>query len=195
MRRTRAAAQHGRYPRMQRIVDLLRRDEMDMRIHPPRRKDAPLARDDLGPRPDDDIDAGLRVRVPRLADLRDPPVAQAHIGLDDARPVHDHSIGDDRIHRARRPRDLALPHPVADHLAAAELHLLAIAQRIGTACGPLRDQVALHLDDQVGIAQPDTVAHRGTIHVGIGGAGNHMGHQITSRTRGSGTDSPDDLTD
>ena len=179
MGRPGAAAQHGGDAGMQRIVDLLGRDEMDMGIHPPRRQDAPLARDDLGPRADDHVDARLRIGIAGLADPGDPPVAQADIGLEDPRPVHDQGVGDDRVHRPTRAGDLALAHAIADDLAAAELHLFAIARGIGPAGRAFGDQVAFHLDDQVGIAQTKPVAHGGTIHVGIGGARDGKGHRIT----------------
>ena len=52
--------------------------------------------------------------------------------------------------------DLALPHAVADHLAAAELHFLAIDR-----------EIVLHFDDELGIRQPHLVAHRGAEHGGI----------------------------
>jgi hypothetical protein len=44
-------------------------------------------------------------------------------------------------------RHLALAHAVADHLAAAELHLLAIG-----------GEILLDLDDELGIGQPHLVA-------------------------------------
>ena len=165
MRGPGAAAQHGGQAGMQRIVDLLGADEMDMRVHPPCGQDAPLARDDLGARADDDVHPWLSIRVARLADLQDAPVAQSDVGLPDARMIHDQRVGDDRIRRPARAADLALPHAVADHLAAAELHLFAVS-----------GQVTLHLDDQIGIGQPDPVASGRPVHVGIAGAGNAGWH-------------------
>ena len=63
-------------------------------------------------------------------------------------------------------RDLALPHAVADHLAAAELHLLAIG---GT--------VLLDLDDEVGVGEAHAVAGGGAEHLGIDGTGDAGGHE------------------
>ena len=48
-----------------------------------------------------------------------------------------------------RARALALAHAVADHLAAAELHLLAVGR-----------EVLLDLDEQLGVGQPHAVARR-----------------------------------
>ena len=52
--------------------------------------------------------------------------------------------------------DLALAHAVADHLAAAELHLLAVAA-----------EVLLDLDDEVGVGEPHPIAGGGTEHLGV----------------------------
>jgi hypothetical protein len=69
---------------------------------------------------------------------------------------------------------LGLAHAVADHLAAAELHLLAIG-----------GQVALDLDPEVGVGEADLVAGRGAEHVGIGGAGDAGGHGRDERRAGA----------
>ena len=50
-----------------------------------------------------------------------------------------------------------LAHAVADHLAAAELHLLAVG-----------GEILLHLDDEVGVGEPHAVAGGGAEHVGVG---------------------------
>ena len=102
MRRPGAAAQHGGDARMQRVIDLLRADEMDVAVKPACGQNPPFARDRLGARADDNVDTGLGVGVARLADLVDPPVAQADIGLVDAGMIDDQRIGDDRIHRPSR---------------------------------------------------------------------------------------------
>ena len=52
---------------------------------------------------------------------------------------------------------LALAHAVADHLAAAELDLLAVDRVI-----------ALDLDQQLGVAQAHAVAGGGTEHLRVG---------------------------
>ena len=55
--------------------------------------------------------------------------------------------------------DLRLPHAVADHLAAAEFHLLAV-----------NGEILLHLDDEIGIGEPNAVSGGGAEHVGINAA-------------------------
>jgi hypothetical protein len=53
-----------------------------------------------------------------------------------------------------------LPHAVADHLAAAELHLLAVG-----------GEILLDLDDEIGVGEPHAVARGRAEHVGIDRAG------------------------
>ncbi len=96
----------------------------------------------------------------------------------------DQRVGDDGINGAVGARDLALPHAVADHLAAAELDLLAIDLRIpAAATGKCRThglggQVALDLDEEFGIGEPHPVARGGAEHGGVGGAGDLGGHVL-----------------
>ena len=54
---------------------------------------------------------------------------------------------------------LALAHAVADHLAAAELDLVAVDGVVG-----------LDLDDELGVAEAHAVARRRAEHVGVGAA-------------------------
>ena len=62
-------------PDMERIVHLLRADEVDMRVEGAGGEDAALPGDDLGPGADDDVDAvRLGVGVAGLADGVDAPV-------------------------------------------------------------------------------------------------------------------------
>ncbi len=65
------------------------------------------------------------------------PSLEADVGLVDAGVVDDQRVGDDGIDGAVGAGDLGLAHAVADHLAAAELHLLAVG-----------GEVPLHLDDR-----------------------------------------------
>ena len=161
-----ASAQHGGETRMQCILDLLRADIMDVAVKPTRREDAPFARDHLGTGANDNGHIGLGVGVSGFADGMDAPILQADVGLVDAGPIKDQRIGDHSINRARRARGLCLPHPVTDHLTAAEFHLLTV--RSG--------EVAFHLDDQVSIGQPHAVPGGGAIHGGIVRAGDFGGH-------------------
>src|SRR5690606_2059537 len=105
---------------------LLRADPVDVRVDAAGGEDASLAGDDLGARADDDVDARLNVRIAGLADGGNTPVLQADVGLHDAPVVDDEGVGDDGVDGALGAARLRLAHAVADHLAAAELHLLAV---------------------------------------------------------------------
>ena len=98
------AADQGRYARCDRVIDLLRTDEMDMRVDAPGGQDLAFAGDHLGAGPDDDVDARLDVRIAGLADLGDPAVGDRDVGLDDAPVVDDQRVGDDGVDRALRLR-------------------------------------------------------------------------------------------
>ena len=103
---------------------------------------------------------GLDVGIAGLAELRDPTILQRDVALDDAGPVDDQRVGDDGVgDLAHGSRALALPHAVADHLAAAEFHFLAVD-----------GEVALDLDDQVGVGEPHPVADRRAEHLRVGAA-------------------------
>ena len=158
-------------PEGQRLVDLLRADEVDVAVDRAGGDDHALGGDDLGAGPDDDVHARLHVRVAGLADGADARAAQADVGLDDAPVVDDQRIGDHAVHRLGRagPVDhLALAHAVADGLAAAEFDLFAVAagaQRV----------VLFDLDDQFGVGQAHAVADRRTVDLCIG-ASSDLGH-------------------
>src|SRR4029079_16353970 len=139
----------------QRVVDLLRRDEVNVRVDAAGGEQAALAGDDLRARPDHDVDTRLHVGVAGLADAVNAAVLDADVRLDDSADVEHDRVGDHRVGNAH-PASLALSHPVADHLAAAELHLLAVD-----------GVVALDLDHQVGVGEADAVAGGGTVHRGV----------------------------
>ena len=143
---------------------------MDMRVDAAGGDDLAFAGDRLGAGADDDVDPGLHVRVAGLADAGDAAVADADIGLDDAPMVDDDGVGDDGVDRAGGARRLALPHAVADHLAAAELDLLAVDRA-----------VAFDLDDELGIGKAQPVAGGRPEHRGIAAARQRIGHVTRSR--------------
>ena len=148
-------------PRGDGRLDLLRADEVDVRVDAAGRADPALAGDDLGARPDHQprIDAALGQRVAGLADGHDPALPDADVALDDPPVVDDHRVGDDQVavRRAHRLVERALVLPVPDRLAAAEDRLLAV---VGV--------VVLDLDDQLGVGQPDAVAVRRAVLLGVG---------------------------
>ena len=92
-----AAADHHGDAGVQRLLDLLRADEVDVAVDAAGGEDLALAGDRLRARADDDVDARLHVRVAGLADAGDAPVAQADVGFDDAAVVDDQRVGDDGV--------------------------------------------------------------------------------------------------
>lgn len=153
-----AAAEHRRDAACECFVDLLRADEVDMRIDTARGHDHAFARDDLRGRADRDVHVRLDVGIARLADSEDAPALDADVGLHDAPVIDDQRVGDDGIDHVGGDA-LRLAHAVANHLAAAELHFLAI-----------RGEVALDLDDEIGIGEAHAVAGGRAEHFGIGAA-------------------------
>src|SRR5207237_1026661 len=156
--RTRAAADEGGDAAGERHVHLLRADEMNMCIDAAGSQDQTFGGHRLGGRADDHVRRHARhhVGVAGLADAGDPPVLHADIGLVDAGPIDHERVGDYQIERVLITDTGRLSHAVAQHFATAELALVAV-----------HGVVALHLGNQIRIAEPDAIAFRGTVNVGV----------------------------
>ena len=152
LRRPRAPADDRGDPPAEGLLQDLGADEVDVAVDGPRGQDAPVAGDDLGGRADDQrgVDAVHGVGVAGLAQADDAPVPDPDVGLHHAPVVEDDGPGDDRVGRPLGPGGPALPHRLPDDLAPAEDGLVAA-----------RRPVLLHLDEQVGVGQPDAVADGG----------------------------------
>ena len=150
--RTGAAGDPGGDARAERLVDLLGCDQVHVAVDGAGGEDAAVAGDDLGGRADDQprVDAVHRVGVAGLAEGDDAAVPDADVGLDDAPVVEHHGAGDDQVERTLGAGGDALPHRLADDLAAAEDDLVAAVRAAAAVLG--------HLDEQVGVGQPDPVA-------------------------------------
>jgi hypothetical protein len=132
---------------------------VDVAVDAARCHDAPLGGNHLRGRSHDHAGTHARhdVGIPRLAHARDAAVFDADVRLHDAPVIEDQRIGDDEIEHAlgrRGPGRLA--HAVADHLAAAELHLVAIGR-----------EVALDLDHEIGVGEPDSIADGGAVEIRV----------------------------
>src|SRR6202034_4907971 len=79
-----AAAQHRGDAGHEGFVDLLRADEMDVRVETARSEDFALAGDDFGAGADDDGDVGLDVGIAGLADSKDIAILDADVGFYDS---------------------------------------------------------------------------------------------------------------
>jgi hypothetical protein len=160
-----AAAEHGGDAGVEGVVDLLGADEVDVAVDAARGEDAALGGDDLRAGADGMVTPGCVSGLPAL------PIAWMRPSRRRRRPCR--RPVQSRIRAlvstvSAAPfgaGELGLAHAVADDLAAAELDLLAVG-----------GEVALDLDDQVGVGEADPVAGRGAVHVGVGGAGDGGGH-------------------
>src|SRR2546429_6763477 len=173
-----AAADHGGHARHQRLVDLLRADEVDVRVDAAGGHDHALAGNDFGPGADGDVDPGLDVGVAGLAEAGDPPFLDRKVAFNDAPPVDHQRIGDHRVGAIFR-HTLALAHAVADDLAAAKFDFLTVDR-----------EVLLDLDDQLGVGEAYPIADRWPEHFDIGAATDL--HRFASRSTsaaGGGTGS------
>ena len=157
-----AAAEHGGHAAGQRFFDLLRADEVDVGVDAAGGDDVALALMISVPGPMTMSTPGCVSGLPALPMAAMRPRLQADVGLDDAPVVDDQRVGDARVSIVPLARGaLALRHAVADGLAAAELHLFAVA-------AGAQGVVFLDLDDQVGVGQAHAVADGGAEHFGVG---------------------------
>ena len=142
---------------------------MDVAVESSRGEDFSFAGNDVGAGTDHDGDAGLNIGIAGLADRENHAFLDRDVGFHNAPVIDDQRVGDDGIDRALPVGDLGLPHAVADHLAAAEFHLLAID-----------GEILLDLDDEIGVGQPHLVAGGGPEHVGIDGTFDFVTHAMRS---------------
>ncbi len=142
---------------------------MDVAVETTGGEDLAFTRDDIRARTDDDGHARLNVRIAGLTDGADVAFLDGDIGFHDAPVVDNQRIGDDGVGRTLPVGDLALAHAVADHLAAAEFHLLTVD-----------GEILFDLDDQIGVGQTHAVAGGGTEHVGINRAFDFYRHLLGS---------------
>ena len=106
-----------------------------------------------------------------MADADDAAVLHADIRFDDTEDgIEDEGVGDDEVERLGVGGGGRLAHAVADDLAAAELDLVAVAAALG-------DEVALDLDEQIGVGKPHLITDGGTEHLGVLAAGKFEAHE------------------
>ena len=132
---------------------------MNMRVDAAGGDDHPLGGDHLRGDADDHPgrDARHHRRVTGLADARDPAVLDAEVRLVDAGPIDHHRVGDHQIECIRGGHAGGLTHAIAQHLAAAELALVAV-----------HGVIALDPRDERRVTEPDRVARRRAVDLGVG---------------------------
>ena len=151
-----AAAKHGGNAAHEGFFNLLRANEVDVRVDATGGEDFAFAGDDFGAGADDNGDVWLGVGIAGFADGGDTAVLQANVGFNNAPPIQNQCIGDNGVHHGVVGA-LALAHAIADDFTAAEFYFVAV---VGV--------VFLDLYPQFGIAQPHAIAHGGAVHVGVG---------------------------
>src|SRR5688572_4398229 len=149
-RRTGAATNQRCHSGVERFGNLIGRNEVNVGVDAAGGKNLTFSREDLCRSADFHAwsDAIHDSGVARLANGGDAAVTYGDIRLVNSRVIQDERVGDDKVWGAACSRRFGrLSHSVANDLAAAKLHLVAIPR-----------MVALDLNDQVGVSQPNAVA-------------------------------------
>lgn len=155
VRRTGPAADHRREAGGKRFPTLLRTDEVDMRIDAAGCDDTAFSRNRF--RAGTDLhagrDVGHEVGISGMTDADDAAVLDTDIGLDDSGVVENERTRNHGVQLAAAARGSSgLPHPVTNGLAAAEDRFLS---------GD--DPILFDLDDEVRVAESDTITDRGPV--------------------------------
>ena len=167
--RASAAAEEGGDAAGEGVLDLLRANEVDVGIDAASGDDLAFAGDDFGGGADDHGDAVLEEGIAGVADGGDAAMFDADVGFDDALDgVEDEGVGDDEVEALGVEGEGGLGHAVADDFAAAEFDFIAVAAVFG-------DEVALDLDEQVGVGEAHLVSRGGAEHGGVLFAGDLHG--------------------
>src|SRR6516162_192860 len=87
-----AAAEHRGDATHERVLDLLRADEMDVTVETASREDLALTGDDVGAGANHDCDARLDIGITGLADRGDHAFLDRDVGLYDAPVIDDQRI-------------------------------------------------------------------------------------------------------
>ena len=152
-RRPSPSTKHGGYATHECLFDLLRTDEVNMRINTACSENTVLTSDDLCAGSNHNINARLRIRIARFTDGVNPPIFQSDVCLDNSPMVDDHRIGNHGID-SDLARGLALPHPITDDLSPTKFHLITVV-------GSIR----FDLDPKRCICESKAISGRGTIHI------------------------------
>ena len=102
--RSGAAAQHRGDPRRDGVFDLLRSDEVNVRVDPAGGEDQSFASNDVRAHADHEqrIDAVHDVRIAGFADRADQPNLYSDVGFDDPPVIENQGVGDHQVRYVRR---------------------------------------------------------------------------------------------
>ena len=151
-----ATAEHRGDATGQRFFNLLRTDEVDVRVNATRGNDHAFAGDHFGGRTNRHGHVGLHVRIAALADPPYAAIFETDVGLDDAEPsVDDQRVGDDGVCHFRRGQ-LRLAHAVANNFSAAKFNFFAVS-----------GEITFDFNKQIGVSETNAVAGGWAVHLGI----------------------------
>src|ERR1700751_1999363 len=165
--RSRPAAHHRGQARIESFFDLLRANVMDVRVDAAGGDNLALAGDHFSSGADYDRDVRLDIRIPSFPDRCNPAVFDCDICLHDSPMIENQGVRNYRVDRAFTARTLGLTHAVANHLPAAELHLLAVGR-----------VVLFYFDDDVRIRKAYFVTDGWSKHLRIGSAVHFVRHLL-----------------
>mmetsp|Transcript_32807 Transcript_32807/g.110574 ORF Transcript_32807/g.110574 Transcript_32807/m.110574 type:complete len:445 (-) Transcript_32807:325-1659(-) len=146
-RRARPATVHCRNPRRNRFRDLLRADEVNVRVDGPRRDDEAFCCNRLRVDADDHArrDAVHAVRVPCFANPHNQVPFDPDIRLDDAElGADDESVGDDHVQGINGGDARGLALALAQRLAAAKLAFVSVDPKVLLDAQPQRRVAEAH---------------------------------------------------
>src|SRR5438270_12941383 len=92
-----AAPEHCRDAAIERLLDQLRADEVDVRIDAAGGDDTALSGDRFCPWADHDVHAWLDIGVAGFADPADATVADSDLGFDETAVIEEYGIGNDSV--------------------------------------------------------------------------------------------------
>jgi hypothetical protein len=129
---------------------------MDVRIDSAGGDDFALSGDYFRPGSDDNRHSRLDIGVTGFADAGYPALLYPNIGFYYTGMIYNHGVRYHRIN-ALLGGALGLPHPVPNHLSAAELHLFSVDR-----------EILFDLYEKLGVGQSDEVAGGWTKHLCVG---------------------------
>ena len=154
--RSGSSSDHRRHARKQRAVNLLRTDEMNVRVDSARSHNHPLGCESFCRSADrhSRCDSIHDIRIARFSDADNLSVLNSDVRLVDSRVIHNQRICQHQIEISVRTRRLhRLTHAIADRLSTTELDLISVARHI-----------VFHPRNQIGICKPNPISGCWTVH-------------------------------
>ena len=120
-----AATDHRGHTRHQRCFDLLRANPVDVGVDTSCGENLPFTCNHFGCCTKRNGNIWLNIRIPCFTNFPDSAIFKTHISFDNAPPIDNEDIGNDRIGNGIS-QHLRLAHPITNHFTATELDFFAI---------------------------------------------------------------------